>query len=107
MTSFMRDRKRRDRRHDSRPRRLRSPQTSARSESEICGDFGIREVESPSGYLNMYPRLRFLANRISSANPAVSLLSKNSRRCRPVEPIRPQRRTNVFLAKRVASTDKT
>jgi hypothetical protein len=35
----------------------------------------------------MYPRLRFLASHVSSANPAKSLLSKNSRRCRPAEPI--------------------
>ena len=52
-------------------------------------------------YFNVYPRLRFLASNVSNANPAESLLSKNSRRCRPVEPIRPQRRTNVFRAKRV------
>jgi hypothetical protein len=37
----------------------------------------------------VYPRLRFVANHVSNANP--TLLSKNSRRCRPVEPIRPQR----------------
>jgi hypothetical protein len=40
--------------------------------------------------------LRFLASHVSSANPADSLLSKNSRRYRPAARIRPQRRTNVF-----------
>jgi hypothetical protein len=42
--------------------------------SESVGDCRIRGVESLSGYLNMFPRLRFLASHVSSANPAESLL---------------------------------
>src|SRR5579863_5380493 len=83
----------------NRPRRRAHSRLAPRSQFESVSDRGIGGWSRPSCYLNMYPRLRFLASHASSANPAESRLSKNSRRCRAVEPTRPQRRTRVFRAK--------